>query len=86
MENTTHTPAQWFATQHSNGSHWFVEYEIAGERYTLVDGLTEAKAKLIATAPELLKFLRDNLKYFAEGSLVQEEAIALVAKAEGQSL
>jgi hypothetical protein len=49
-------------------------------------GTNEAKAnaRLIAAAPKLLEFLKDNLKYFAEDSLVQQEAIGLVAKTEGR--
>ena len=51
----SHTPGPWEAREHSDGSHWFVDYQQGGEGYTLVDGLSEADARLIAAAPDLLK-------------------------------
>lgn len=56
---TEHTPGPWEATRHYDGSHWFVEYQLAGVRHTLVDGLSEANAHLIAATPELLKACQD---------------------------
>ena len=53
-----HTPGPWEAREHSDGSHWFVDWEQGGEGYTLVDGLSEADARLIAAAPDLLAALR----------------------------
>ena len=52
---TKHTPGPWETREHSDGSHWFVDYQQGGEGYTLVDELSEGDARLIAAAPELLE-------------------------------
>ena len=47
-----HTPGPWEAREHSDGSHWFVDWDGG---WTAGDELSEANARLIAAAPELLE-------------------------------
>ena len=92
-----HTPGPWEAREHSDGSHWFVDWEQGGEGYTLVDGLSEADARLIAAAPDLLQKLKalvnmlsddkddyPDSSYFRMIQDAEKEALALIAKAEGK--
>lgn len=53
-----HTPGPYEAVRNNTTPDWRVEYEQGGERYTLVTGLSESDAKLIAAAPELYEALK----------------------------
>lgn len=52
------TPRPWEARQHSDGSHWFVDAQIGGEGYTIIDELDEKTAVLIALAVNNFEGLR----------------------------
>jgi hypothetical protein len=97
----THTPGPWQADEgagnrNADGSHPWEVCACAGppfgddtEIIVLAERVTEANARLIAAAPELLAACRAALEHFAEFHRGQPFAIsgiiwAAVAKAEGR--
>lgn len=58
---SAHTPGPWELRQ-SSRDYWFIDHKQGGEGYTLTkleDWTSEADARLIAAAPDLLDALRD---------------------------
>lgn len=94
----THTPGPWTAEQTDDAGRWFITagYEnIVSAQYG--NPLSEANARLIAAAPDLLAALRDLFdqcamvrKHWGDGSNQAEADNAIragqaaIAKAEGR--
>ena len=86
MSNAKHTPGPWVTTPEPNGIEWSVDagkWGIATCAAEPGDGTTEANARLIAAAPDLLTALERiaELSYDSEATRVAREAIA---KARGE--
>jgi hypothetical protein len=83
---SAHTPGPWTPELDYSGTHWFVEHQMGGERYTLVDDISdEADARLIAAAPELLEACRFALDQIMrqqpEWAKTHDVLIAAIGKA-----
>ena len=89
-----HTPGPWLAKRAEGGGYfeWYVGRD--GENCSIAEDITdpvtrdpsEANARLIAAAPELLGALKMMLEGGLEGPTSQaiETALATIAKAEGR--
>lgn len=94
-----HTPGPWQATTNAYGCNFVQRWE-AGEPHDLIcggnshDTLTEANAKLIASAPELLEAAREVAAWYGPFNPTKHppeingawlRLAAAIEKAEGQS-
>ena len=79
MENATHTPGPWYWDKVSTG-HVIVD----SEGFTIVDSspMSEADARLIAAAPEMLEALQRLVHPAADDTDV-EHALDVIARATG---
>lgn len=91
MENQPkHTPGDWIAIRAGGIGYfeWFARIDgkaraIASDITDPVTGLpSEANARLIAAAPDLLEALKDALEYIP--TTLQGRARSAIAKAEGR--
>ena len=88
-----HTPGPWEAREHSDGSHWFVDWDGG---WTAGDELSEANARLIAAAPDLLNALEESLVVISFSDFHEDQVPAAnevmrriraaIAKARGKSI
>ena len=90
MSNAKHTPGPWVTTPEPNGIEWGVDagkWGIATCAAEPGDGTTEANARLIASAPDLLAALSDLLAIEGlEGDrrFALNKAFSAIAKARGE--
>ncbi len=91
---STHTPGPWTAAQTYPGSDWCIHARGVGPwqlaylaKHSQIDWPLEANARLIASSPDLLRELKSCVWLLADlqptPGLVQQQALAAIAKAEG---
>lgn len=86
-----YTQGEWEAREHIDGSHWFVD---AGthpdERVTIVDGLSDGDARLIAAAPQMYAALGHIRRAWGHGctgmipKVLIDEIQAVLAAIDGE--
>ena len=96
MSAAKHTPGPWTAQKSSNalyGEHWHATVPKGDERVRLTEPSTEADARLIAAAPDMLEALRGFVDLMGRpvhewdpdrGLAADARARAAIAKATGE--
>lgn len=87
MSTTQHTPGPW---EHDGPPHNIIVWSSPENRICFLtsDGPTEANARLIAAAPDLLAALKeaaDFVQPFNRAEDLLDKIEAVIAKAEGRS-
>ena len=100
MSKATHTPGPWVRAEKGHGNYFHVGQVVDSDHMTIAvahgkNAETEANARLIAAAPELLEALegirwksddKDSMEFAARITYVQMDAIrATIAKARGEA-